>query len=65
MRLWYTKRIDSYKKVIPVTPHELVVAAAERYIDVYERITGEIFAPFQYPLEDRIRGSVLQYLAQQ
>ncbi|MBI3887474.1 phosphoribosylaminoimidazolesuccinocarboxamide synthase [Candidatus Microgenomates bacterium] len=54
IRLWYTKRIDPYKDKIPPMSEELIIQAAKRYIGVYEKITGEKFITFAYPIESRI-----------
>lgn len=61
IRLWYTQRIDPYKDTIPPMPEDLVVAAAKRYIGVYEKIIGQTFALFEYPIEERIRRSILAH----
>ncbi len=45
IRLWYIERIDPYKdKIIPMSA-ELVAAASQRYIAIYEKITGKKFIP--------------------
>ena len=44
-------------------PEELTIDLAQRYIDVYERLTGEKFELFDYPIEDRIRENIAKYLA--
>ncbi|HEX8965569.1 MAG TPA: phosphoribosylaminoimidazolesuccinocarboxamide synthase [Patescibacteria group bacterium] len=54
IRLWYAQRIDPYKDKIPAMPQDLVVAASKRYIEIYERLTGEKFNVFAYPIEKRI-----------
>lgn len=63
IRLWYTKRIDPYKDPVPAMPEALVVTAARCYIRVYEKLTGQGFVPYEYPIEGRIRQNILNYLA--
>jgi phosphoribosylaminoimidazole-succinocarboxamide synthase len=39
---------------IPVMPDELWAMASERYITIYEMLTGEVFVPGSYPVERRL-----------
>ena len=39
---------------IPAMPAELWVSASERYITIYELLTGEAFVPGAYPIEPRL-----------
>lgn len=46
VRLWYKQHCDPYKdKTLPPAPKELIIKLAERYIQLYEMITGEKFKP--------------------
>lgn len=45
IRLWYIERINPYKDKILPMPTELVAAASQRYIAIYEKITGKKFVP--------------------
>eukprot|EP00891_Asterochloris_glomerata_P004412 jgi/Astpho2/4412/Aster-00030 len=48
LRLWFRERCDPYKdKDLPEAPAELVLELASRYIELYQRITGERFKPAQ------------------
>lgn len=38
----------------PAMPDELWVAASQRYISIYERLTGQAFEPGAYPVEQRL-----------
>ncbi len=38
----------------PAMPDELWIAAAERYLTLYERVTGQPFQPGEYPVEPRL-----------
>ncbi|HSA84318.1 MAG TPA: phosphoribosylaminoimidazolesuccinocarboxamide synthase [Patescibacteria group bacterium] len=60
IRLWYIKRVDPYKDKIPPMPEELIIQAAQRYIGVYEKITGETFKGFEYPIEKRIKANLIK-----
>jgi phosphoribosylaminoimidazole-succinocarboxamide synthase len=47
LRLWYKKHCDPYKdKVLPPAPKELIIKLAQRYIQLYEMITGNKFKPY-------------------
>lgn len=63
IRLWYTSRIDPYKDTVPAMPEDLVVAASRRYMAVYEKITGRTFALYEYPIGERVKRNILDYLA--
>ena len=40
----------------PVMDDSLWVSAAQRYIDIYERLTGRAFGPAAYPADTRLAG---------
>lgn len=45
-RLWFRERCDPYKDaVLPEAPPELIAELAARYIELFERITGQHFEP--------------------
>lgn len=46
---------------VPSLPIEVVVELASRYIDVYERLTGEVFEPGEQPLADRMAKTLAAY----
>jgi phosphoribosylaminoimidazole-succinocarboxamide synthase len=49
LRLWFNDRCDPYKdEVLPDMPDELRIQVAQRYIDVYEKLTG---LTFEFPPE--------------
>lgn len=64
LRLWYADKCDPYKdEFLPEMPDELRIQVAQRYIDVYEKLTG---LAFEFPDEDadlveRIRGNLEGY----
>lgn len=54
-RLWFRERCDPYKDaVLPTPPDELIAELASRYIQLFERITGDTFAPDLRPLEPTV-----------
>ncbi|NPV07299.1 MAG: phosphoribosylaminoimidazolesuccinocarboxamide synthase [Anaerolineae bacterium] len=58
VRLWYSEQGYRGEGDPPPMGDDLVVAAAQRYVQVYEAITGAAFEPARYPAEDRIRDSL-------
>ncbi|MDP3982974.1 MAG: phosphoribosylaminoimidazolesuccinocarboxamide synthase [bacterium] len=64
LRLYYTTKLGYKGTGVPQQmSEELTIDLAQRYIDVYERLTGEKFELFDYPIEDRIRENIAKYLA--
>lgn len=54
-RLWFRERCDPYKDaVLPVPPDSLIAELASRYIQLFERITGESFTPDLRPLNQTV-----------
>jgi hypothetical protein len=39
-------------------PDDLWIAASERYIQIYEMLTGQTFEPGAYPIEPRLLESL-------
>lgn len=61
LRLWIAARCDPYKQPIPEIPAETLVEFSEKYIRLYEVVTGQ---PFQRPALDRsVRDRVRANLA--
>lgn len=58
LRLWYVNKGYSGDGKPPAMSRELIVALAERYIGVYEKITDRKFTAFDYPIEKEIRQSL-------
>jgi phosphoribosylaminoimidazole-succinocarboxamide synthase len=65
LRRWVAARCDPYRDPIPPIPREVVAATAQVYINAYERITGETFAPPQpdIPVLERIRRNLRRFFA--
>jgi phosphoribosylaminoimidazole-succinocarboxamide synthase len=58
VRLWYTKQGYMGDGEPPAMTNDLIVAASQRYQEVYEWLTGRIFDPAPYPARDRILQSL-------
>ena len=58
LRLWYVKRGYKGDGNPPKMSKELIVSLAKRYIAVYEKITGENFKLFKYPITKRIKNNL-------
>lgn len=54
IRLAYVARGYRGEGNPPVMPQDLWASASQRYIDVFERLTGEGFQPGSYPVEPRL-----------
>jgi len=58
LRKWFKSQGYSGEGEIPNMPAEFVVAVATRYIQAYEKLTGETFVPGALPADARIRQSL-------
>ena len=54
VRLAYAEKGYRGDSEPPEMPEELWIAASQRYISIYEMLTGKIFKPAPYPAEPRI-----------
>ncbi|GAB4484669.1 MAG: phosphoribosylaminoimidazolesuccinocarboxamide synthase [Anaerolineales bacterium] len=54
VRIAYAEKGYRGEGEIPSMPDELWVAASERYITIYEMLTGQEFAPGAYPVNERL-----------
>lgn len=57
-RLWYSEKGYRGDGKPPKMSEELIVQTAQRYIGVYEKLTGEKFKAFKYPIEKRIKKNL-------
>jgi len=62
LRLWYAEKGYKGDGEPPKMSEELIVALSERYIAVYEKLTGKTFEEFEYPIQERIKQNILKYL---
>ncbi len=59
LRLWFVDQGYRGDGPAPTMPDEFVAAVAGRYIDAYERLTGEVFEPGEQPAAARIRKALV------
>jgi len=64
LRLWVSQRCNPYKDDIPDIPDETLEIFSEKYINLFERVTGETFKreSFDQPLRNRIRDNLANIL---
>jgi len=58
LRLWYVERGYTGEGEPPPMTEDFIVEVAQRYIDIYEKISGKKFVMFDYPIEERIRKNL-------
>ncbi len=58
IRLAYTAQGYKGDGLIPTMPDSLWVSASERYIRIYEMLTGKSFEPGDYPVEGRLEKNL-------
>lgn len=65
LRLWFKAHCDPYNDPeLPAAPDELVEELAYRYIDIYEKITGNRFEyNINEPVHERIQKNLDHYLS--
>ncbi|RJQ33970.1 phosphoribosylaminoimidazolesuccinocarboxamide synthase [Candidatus Parcubacteria bacterium] len=62
LRLWFKDNCDPYKDaVLPEAPAKLVEEMSRRYIEMYEKITGEKFVPGEEPVLARLEKNLKSY----
>lgn len=58
LRLWYANKGYTGDGKPPKMSKELIVELAQRYIKIYELISGQKFKTFKYPIEARIKKAI-------
>lgn len=58
VRIAYTEKGYRGEGEIPAMPNELWAAASERYITIYEMLTGQEFVPGAYPVNERLAKAI-------
>lgn len=62
LRLWFKENCDPYKdEVMPQAPVEMVQELSNRYIKIYEQITGEKFQKESGDISRRIENNLTKY----
>lgn len=65
-RLWFKENCDPYQdEILPEAPDKLRIELASRYIDIYEKITGNSFNYTNGNPEHRIQDNLNHYFDQQ
>lgn len=64
LRLWVASQCDPYNEPIPEIPQETLIEFSEKYIALYEKLTGTKFEKpdFSVSTRDRIRAALAQEL---
>ena len=64
LRLWVRARCDPYHDPLPEIPAETLIEFSNKYVSLYEAITGTVFqrADPSVPVKDRIRAALSQAL---
>ncbi|MGC9467661.1 MAG: phosphoribosylaminoimidazolesuccinocarboxamide synthase [Anaerolineae bacterium] len=62
VRLWYAEQGYRGDGTPPPLPQDIIAEAAQRYIALYEGLTGSGFVPAAYPAEPRIASVLSSYL---
>src|SRR5205823_5180230 len=55
LRLWYAEKGYRGDGEPPKMSKQLIIDLAQRYIGVYEKISGKRFVPYVYPIEKNIK----------
>jgi phosphoribosylaminoimidazole-succinocarboxamide synthase len=63
LRLWITARCDPYRDPIPPIPDDTLAEFAQKYIALYEMVTGQTFAVAEsgMPVKERIRRNLAPF----
>jgi len=64
LRLWITERCDPYKDPVPEIPAETLIEFSEKYVKLYETVTGRTFQKpaLDSPVRDRVRRNLAKAL---
>ncbi len=64
LRLWITARCDPYNEPVPDIPDETLKEFSEKYIKLYETVTGQAFQrpDSDQPVHERVRSSLARIL---
>ena len=63
LRLWYAERGYRGDGAPPAATEDLIVQVSQRYVALYEKLTGQPFEPGAYPAEGRIREVLKQFIS--
>ncbi len=63
LRLWYAERGYRGDGAPPAATEDLIVQVSQRYVALYEKLTGQPLDPGAYPAEGRIREVLKQFIS--
>ncbi len=63
LRLWYAERGYRGDGAPPAATEDLIVQVSQRYVALYEKLTGQPLEPGAYPAEGRIREVLKQFIS--
>lgn len=63
LRLWYAERGYRGEGEPPSATEDLVVQVSQRYVALYEKLTGQTFEPGLYPAEPRIADVLKKFVS--
>ncbi len=65
LRLWFKENCDPYNdETLPAAPEDLVEELAFRYIEIYEKLTGQTFEyNAEVPIAERIQDNLDTYIS--
>jgi len=62
LRIWFKEHCDPYNDpVLPEAPLDMVSELSRRYIDIYEKLTGQSFKKYKGDLASRIEKNLATY----
>lgn len=62
LRIWYARKGYKGDGKPPKLTHEIIAQVSQRYVAIYEKITGKKFKAFKYPIEKRIKENLKSIL---
>lgn len=64
LRLWIRERCNPYTDPLPTIPGETLIEFSNKYVSLFERVTGQTFErpPLDPPVRDRIRAALAREL---
>jgi phosphoribosylaminoimidazole-succinocarboxamide synthase len=64
LRLWIRERCNPYTDPLPTIPGETLIEFSNKYVSLFERVTGQTFErpPLEPPVRDRIRAALAREL---
>lgn len=61
LRIWYAERGYKGDGKLPKMPADFMAKVSERYIAIFEKITGKKFEAYDYPIDKRIKNNLEKF----